>query len=156
VGFLLVSFHPLDFSKNLHYSWQMQNQTYLPPTHDASHYSQPESRPHGGATGQSPVRALLKLSSSQSWPWHSNMTSLSRGEKRAQKTHPSQGPHPKPVLLSTACPTSLASEPDIWGGRSGVQMAPAYGAAFGGIDNDQPEIKSETETPSQTYPIALG
>ena len=26
----------------------------------------PESRPHGGATGQSPVRALLKLSSSQS------------------------------------------------------------------------------------------
>ena len=46
------------------------------------------------------------------------------------------------VLLSTACPTSLASEPNIRGGRSGVQMAPAYGAAFGGIDNDQPEIKA--------------
>ena len=28
------------------------------------------------------------------------------------------------------------------GGRSGIQMAPAYGAAFGGIDNDQPEIKA--------------
>ena len=28
------------------------------------------------------------------------------------------------VLLSTACPTSLASEPNIRGGRSGVQMAP--------------------------------
>ena len=47
------------------------------------------------------------------------------------------------VLLSTACPTSLASEPNIRGGRSGVQTAPACGAAFGGIDNDQPEIKSE-------------
>ena len=46
------------------------------------------------------------------------------------------------VLLSTACPTSLASEPNIRGGRSGVQMAPAYGVAFGGIDNDQPEIKA--------------
>ena len=38
-----------------------QSEQALPP----SHYSQPESRPHGGATGQSPVRALLKLSSSQ-------------------------------------------------------------------------------------------
>ena len=28
------------------------------------------------------------------------------------------------ILLSTACPTSLASEPNIRGGRSGVQMAP--------------------------------
>ena len=46
------------------------------------------------------------------------------------------------VLLSTACPTSLASEPNIRGGRSGVQTAPACGAAFGGIDNDQPEIKA--------------
>ena len=36
-------------------------QTSLP-----THYYRPESRPHGGATGQSPVRALLKLSSSQS------------------------------------------------------------------------------------------
>ena len=48
----------------------------------------------------------------------------------------------KIVLLSTACPTSLASEPNIRGGRSGVQTAPACGAAFGGIDNDQPEIKA--------------
>ena len=53
------------------------------------------------------------------------------------------------VLLSTACPTSLASDPNIRGGRSGVQTAPACGAAFGGIDNDQPEIKAR-QRPSQT------
>ena len=54
------------------------------------------------------------------------------------------------VLLSTACPTSLASEPNIRGGRSGVQTAPACGAAFGGIDNDQPEIKDRD--PKPRYP----
>ena len=60
------------------------------------------------------------------------------------------------VLLSTACPTSLASEPNIRGGRSGVQMAPACGAAFGGIDNDQPEIKARQRHRARLDPIALG
>ena len=59
-----------------------------------------------------------------------------------EKYHKIGKNHGNLVLLSTACPTSLASEPNIRGGRSGVQTAPACGAAFGGIDNDQPEIKA--------------
>ena len=46
------------------------------------------------------------------------------------------------VLLSTACPTSLASEPNIRGGAVGCTDGTGSGAAFGGIDNDQPEIKA--------------
>merc|ERR1711988_586684 len=49
-------------------------------------------------------------------------------------------PTRRSVLLSAACPTSLASEPNIRRGRSGVQMAPACGAAFGGIDNAEPDL----------------
>jgi len=46
------------------------------------------------------------------------------------------------VLLSTACPTSLASEPNIRGGAVGCTDGTGSGAAFGGIDNDQPETKA--------------
>ena len=53
-----------------------------------------------------------------------------------------QKPPKAPVLLSTACPTSLASEPNIRGGAVGCTDGTGSGAAFRGIDNDQPEIKA--------------
>ena len=65
-------------------------------------------------------------------------SSLSRAKRRERPPSPPR----RLVLLSTACPTSLASEPNIRGGAVGCTDGTGSGAAFGGIDNDQPEIKA--------------